>query len=363
MNAMKFPALLAAVGLLLAGPASAQSVVNIYNWTDYIAEDTLAEFQQASGIKPVYDVFDSNETLEGKLLAGNSGYDVVVPSNHFLSRQIKAGVFQKLDKSRLPHWNNLDPQLLERLQANDPGNQYAVPYLWGTNGIGYNVEKVREVLGIERIESWNVLFEPENLEKLKACGVSFMDSADELYPAMLNYMGLDPGSTRIKDYKDAERKLQALRPHITYFHSSRYISDLANGNICIAFGYSGDVFQAISRAEEAGNGIELEYVVPREGGNLWFDMLTIPADAKNVEQAHAFIDYLLRPKVIAEVSEYVGYANANTQADALMDEEVRQNPSIYPSAAVQQRLYVSSEQPPEIMRWITRSWNKLKSGR
>ncbi|WP_390623816.1 MULTISPECIES: polyamine ABC transporter substrate-binding protein [Pseudomonas] len=360
---MKFPALLAAVGLLLAGPASAQSVVNIYNWTDYIAEDTLAEFQQASGIKPVYDVFDSNETLEGKLLAGNSGYDVVVPSNHFLSRQIKAGVFQKLDKSRLPHWNNLDPQLLERLQANDPGNQYAVPYLWGTNGIGYNVEKVREVLGIERIESWNVLFEPENLEKLKACGVSFMDSADELYPAMLNYMGLDPGSTRIKDYKDAERKLQALRPHITYFHSSRYISDLANGNICIAFGYSGDVFQAISRAEEAGNGIELEYVVPREGGNLWFDMLTIPADAKNVEQAHAFIDYLLRPKVIAEVSEYVGYANANTQADALMDEEVRQNPSIYPSAAVQQRLYVSSEQPPEIMRWITRSWNKLKSGR
>jgi spermidine/putrescine-binding protein len=363
MNAMKFPALLAAVGLLLAGPASAQSVVNIYNWTDYIAEDTLAEFQQASGIKPVYDVFDSNETLEGKLLAGNSGYDVVVPSNHFLSRQIKAGVFQKLDKSRLPHWNNLDPQLLERLQANDPGNQYAVPYLWGTNGIGYNVEKVREVLGIERIESWNVLFEPENLEKLKACGVSFMDSPDELYPAMLNYMGLDPGSTRIKDYKDAERKLQALRPHITYFHSSRYISDLANGNICIAFGYSGDVFQAISRAEEAGNGIELEYVVPREGGNLWFDMLTIPADAKNVEQAHAFIDYLLRPKVIADVSEYVGYANANTQADALMDEEVRQNPSIYPSAAVQQRLYVSSEQPPEIMRWITRSWNKLKSGR
>ena len=355
--------LFAALSLGAVAAQATPAVVNIYNWSDYIAEDTLAEFQQASGIKPVYDVFDSNETLEGKLLAGNSGYDVVVPSNHFLSRQIKAGVFQKLDKSRLPHWNNLDPQLLERLQANDPGNQYAVPYLWGTNGIGYNVAKIREVLGIERIESWNVLFEPENLAKLKACGVSFMDSADELYPAMLNYMGLAPDSTRIKDYKDAERKLQALRPHITYFHSSRYISDLANGNICIAFGYSGDVFQAISRAEEAGNGIELEYVVPREGGNLWFDMLTIPADAKNVEQAHAFIDYLLRPKVIAEVSEYVGYANANTQADALMDEQVRQNPSIYPSAAVQQRLYVSSELPPEVMRWITRSWNKLKSGR
>jgi len=364
---MKLPGihtLLAAASLCgLAGQAAAQEVVNIYNWTDYIAEDTLAEFQQATGIKPVYDVFDSNETLEGKLLAGNSGYDVVVPSNHFLGRQIKAGVFQKLDKSRLPHWNNLDPQLLERLQANDPGNQYAVPYLWGTNGIGYNVEKVREVLGIERIESWNVLFEPENLQKLKACGVSFMDSADEIYPAMLNYLGLDPGSTRIKDYKDAERKLQALRPHIGYFHSSRYISDLANGNICIAFGYSGDVFQAISRAEEAGNGIQIAYVVPREGGNLWFDMLTIPADAKNVEQAHAFIDYLLRPKVIAEISEQVGYANANTQADALMDGQIRQDPSIYPPAAVQQRLYVSTEQPPEIMRWMTRSWNRLKSGR
>ncbi len=355
--------LFAALSLGAVAAQATPAVVNIYNWSDYIAEDTLAEFQQASGIKPVYDVFDSNETLEGKLLAGNSGYDVVVPSNHFLSRQIKAGVFQKLDKSRLPHWNNLDPQLLERLQANDPGNQYAVPYLWGTNGIGYNVAKIREVLGVERIESWDVLFEPENLAKLKACGVSFMDSADELYPAMLNYMGLAPDSTRIKDYKDAERKLQALRPHITYFHSSRYISDLANGNICIAFGYSGDVFQAISRAEEAGNGIELAYVVPREGGNLWFDMLSIPADAKNVEQAHAFIDYLLQPQVIAAVSEYVGYANANTRADALMDEQVRQNPSIYPSAAVQQRLYVSSELPPEVMRWITRSWNKLKSGR
>lgn len=363
MTAMKLPALLAVCLLMLAGQASAETVVNIYNWSDYIAEDTLAEFQQASGIKPVYDVFDSNETLEGKLLAGSSGYDVVVPSNHFLSRQIKAGVFQKLDKSRLPNWSNLDPQLLERLQVNDPGNQYAVPYLWGTNGIGYNVAKIKQVLGIERIDSWAVLFEPENLAKLKACGVSFMDSADELYPAMLNYMGLDPASTRIKDYRDAERKLQALRPHITYFHSSRYISDLANGNICIAFGYSGDVFQAISRAEEAGNGIELEYVVPREGGNLWFDMLTIPSDAKNVEQAHAFIDYLLQPQVIAEVSEYVGYANANARADALMDEEIRSNPSIYPSAAVQQRLYVSSELPPEIMRWTTRSWSKLKSGR
>ncbi|AYC33655.1 polyamine ABC transporter substrate-binding protein [Pseudomonas cavernae] len=357
------PTILFAALCALSGQASAQDVVNIYNWTDYIAETTLADFQRDTGIKPVYDVFDSNETLEGKLLAGHTGYDVVVPSNHFLGRQIKAGVFQKLDLARLPNWSNLDPKLLERLQVNDPGNHYAVPYLWGTNGIGYNVTKIKQLLGVEQIDSWAVLFEPENLKKLQACGVSFMDSADETFPAMLNYMGLDPNSRRLQDYKAAESKLKSLRPYISYFHSSKYITDLANGDICIAFGYSGDVFQAMSRAEEAGNGVQIAYIVPREGGNLWFDMLSIPADAKNVEQAHAFINYLLQPAVIAKVSEHVGYANANTQADALMNEQVRHDPSIYPPAAVQQKLYVSSEQPPEIMRWINRSWNKLKSGR
>ncbi|HEX5843162.1 MAG TPA: polyamine ABC transporter substrate-binding protein [Pseudomonas sp.] len=364
---MKFPrssVLLAVFSLCtFTGSAAAQGVVNIYNWTDYIAEDTLAEFQQATGIKPVYDVFDSNETLEGKLLAGNSGYDLVVPSNHFLGRQIKAGVFQKLDRSRLPNWGNLDPQLLARLQVNDPGNQYAVPYLWGTNGIGYNVAKIKQVLGVDKIDSWAVLFEPQNLQKLQACGVSLLDSADETFPAMLNYLGLDPNSTRIRDYKAAEAKLKTLRPYISYFHSSRYISDLANGNICIAFGYSGDIFQAMSRAEEAGNGIEIAYVVPREGGNLWFDMLGIPADAQNVEQAHAFIDYLLQPQVVAGISEYVGYANANSRADQVMDREIRHNPSIYPPAEVQAKLYVSTEPPAEVMRWMTRAWNRFKSGR
>jgi putrescine transport system substrate-binding protein len=356
--------LLAAFSLCaLSGQAAAQAVVNIYNWTDYIAENTLADFQRDTGIRPVYDVFDSNETLEGKLLAGNTGYDLVVPSNHFLGRQIKAGVFQKLDLAQLPNWGNLDPRLLERLQVNDPGNQYAVPYLWGTTGIGYNVAKIKQLLGVEKIDSWAVLFEPENLKKLQSCGVSFLDSADEIYPAMLNYLALDPNSRRIKDYKLAEAKLKTLRPSISYFHSSRYISDLANGNICIAFGYSGDVFQAISRAKEAGNGIEIAYVVPREGGNLWFDMLSIPADAQNVEQAHAFINYLLKPQVVAEISEYVGYANANSQADGLMDQQIRRDPSIYPPAEVQAKLYISSEPPAEIMRWMTRSWNRLKSGR
>ena len=347
----------------LAGQASAQGVVNVYNWTDYIAEDTLVNFQRDTGIKPIYDVFDSNETLEGKLLAGRTGYDVVVPSNHFLGRQIKAGVFQKLDKSQIPNWKNLDPVLLERLQANDPGNEYAVPYLWGTNGIGYNVDKVKQVLGIDKIDSWSVLFEPENLKKLKSCGVAFMDSPDEVMPSMLNYLGLNANSEKLEDYKIAAKKLQPLRPYISYFHSSKYVTDLANGDICIAFGYSGDVYQAIHRAQEAGNGVNVAYVVPKEGGNLWFDMLTIPADAKNPQQAHAFINYLLKPEVIADISEHVGYANANTSATALMGEEITHNPSIYPPEAVQAKLYVSSELPPDLMRWMTRSWNKFKSGR
>ena len=354
---------LASSVLLLSGGVYAAGVVNVYNWTDYIGETTLKDFKAETGINPVYDVFDSNETLEGKLLAGRTGYDVVVPSNHFLSRQIRAGVFQKLDKNLLPNFKNLNPQLLERLQENDPGNQYAVPYLWGTNGIAYNVKKVKEVLGIDKIDSWSVLFEPENIKKLHECGVSLMDSPDEIYPSVLNYMGMEPRSKNLEDYKVAQKKLDAIRPYITYFHSSKYVADLANGNICVAFAYSGDAFQAMSRAKEAGNGIEIDYVVPKEGGNLWFDMLTIPADAKNVAEAHAFINYLLKPEVISSVSDFVGYANANQAADTVMDPAIRHNPSIYPTDDVLKKLYVSSEWPTPIMRWTTRAWNNYKSGR
>ena len=357
------PLTAATVALGLTGAAQAQSTLHIYNWSDYIGETTLADFEQATGTKPVYDVFDSNETLEGKLLAGHSGYDLVVPSNHFLGKQIKAGAFQKLDKSLLPHWQNLDPALLKQLEVNDPGNQYAVPYLWGTNGIGYNVEKVKAALGVDTIDSWAVLFEPENLKKLHSCGVAFMDSPDEMYPAVLKYLGLDPRSSNPDDYKKAEEKLLAVRPYVTYFHSSKYISDLANGDICVAFAYSGDVFQAATRAEEAGKGIEIAYSIPKEGANLWFDMLAIPADAKNVKEAHAFINYLLDPAVIAKVSDYVGYANPNPKAGELMDQEVRNDPSVDPAQAVLDKLYVSAELPPKVQRLMTRSWTKVKSGK
>ncbi len=355
--------MLVGAGLTLAVSAYAAPTVHIYNWSDYIGQSTLADFEKATGIKPLYDVFDSNETLEGKLLAGRTGYDVVVPSNHFLGKQIKAGAFQKLDKAQLPNYSNLDPVLLKRLEKNDPGNQYAVPYLWGTNGIGYNVEKVKAALGVDKIDSWAMLFEPENIKKLSSCGVAFLDSADEMLPAVLNYMGLDPNSQNPDDYKKAEAKLLAVRPYVTYFNSSKYISDLANGEICVAAGFSGDVFQAKARAAEAGKGIEIAYVIPKEGGNLWFDMLAIPKDGGNVKQAHAFINYLLKPEVIAQVSDSVGYANPNPKAGELMDQSVRKDEAVYPAQEIVDKLYVNSELPPKIQRLMTRSWTKVKSGK
>ncbi len=355
--------LLAMTTLTVMGTAVAEPTVRVYNWSDYVGETTLEDFQKTTGITPVYDVFDSNETLEGKLLAGHTGYDVVVPSSNFLAKQIKAGAFQKLDKSQLPNWQNLDPALLKQLEKSDPGNQYGVPYLWGTNGIGYNVDKVKAALGTDKLDSWAILFEPENLKKLSKCGVSFMDSPDEVYPAVLQYLGLDPNSTNPDDYKKAEAQLLKVRPYITYFHSSKYISDLANGNICVAFGYSGDVFQARSRAEEAKKGVNIGYAIPKEGANLWFDLLAIPKDAKNVKEAHAFINYLLQPEVIAKVSDYVGYANPNPKAGELMNAELRQDETVYPPQAVMDKLYVMKELPPQLLRLETRSWTRVKSGK
>jgi putative spermidine/putrescine transport system substrate-binding protein/putrescine transport system substrate-binding protein len=238
-----------------------------------------------------------------------------------------------------------------------------VPYLWGTNGIGYNVDKVKQVLGIDHIDSWAVMFEPENLKKLQQCGVAFLDSADEAFPAILNYMGMDPRSEKVSDYEKAEAKLLTLRPYITYFHSSKYISDLANGDICVAFGYSGDVFQAANRAREAKNGVNIAYAIPKEGSNLWFDLLAIPVDATNPQQAHAFINDLLDPEVIAKVSTYVGYANPNLAAKAFMAPELVNNPEVYPPQDVLDKLYISTTPSPAIMRVMTRAWSKVKSNR
>jgi putrescine transport system substrate-binding protein len=346
----------------MTGIASA-STVHVYNWSDYISETALDDFTEKHGTRVVYDVFDSNETLEGKLLAGRSGYDVVVPSDHFLARQIQAGVFQQLDRSKLPNWDNLEGSLMEQIASNDPGNLYAVPYLWGTNGIGYNVDKVKEVLGMDSIDSWAVLFEPEHMEKLSTCGVAFLDSADEMLPAALNYLGLDPNSHKAADYDAAVELLNKVRPYVTYFHSSKYITDLANGDICVAAGFSGDVLQAAERAVEAENGVDIAYSIPKEGGNLWFDVLAIPSDAGNVDEAHAFINYLLEPEVIAGISDYVGYANPNRHADELMDEDVRNDPGVYPAQEVLDKLYIAEPLPSNVQRAKNRAWTRFKSGR
>lgn len=358
----------AAMGLACFSPASqAQEVLNFYNWSDYIAEDTITRFEKETGIKVVYDVYDSNETLEAKLLAGNSGYDLVVPSSHFMSLQIKAGIFQKLDKSMLPNMVHLDPSLMKTLEKKDPGNQHGVPYLWGTTGIGYNPKQVAEVLGEDApVNSWELIFNPKYLEKLATCGVTYLDSPDEMFPFAMLYAGIDPNSQKRSDFKPnapAVKTLKAARPYVKQFTSSQYVNDLANGDTCVAVGFSGDVFQAAARAEEAENGIVVEYAIPKEGSEVWFDMLLIPADAKNAENAHKFINYLLRPDVIAEVTDYVWYANPNKDATSLIDQEIAGNPAIYPTPETKANLFVQEQMMPKVARIRTRMWSDIKAGR
>ncbi|MGX5726127.1 polyamine ABC transporter substrate-binding protein [Metapseudomonas otitidis] len=337
--------------------------VNIYNWTDYIGETTLKDFQQSTGIQPAYDVFDSNETLEGKLLTGKSGYDLVVPSSHLLGRLIEAGIFAPLDRSQLPNYSQIDPSVLRHMERIDPGNRYAVPYLWGTSGLAYNKDKVKKALGVETIDSWSALFDPEVIKKLSTCGVAVMDSPDEVFGAAIHYLGGDTSSADLQLYERAKEMLQQIRPYITYFHSSKFVGDLANGEICMAMANSGDGIQAKARAEEAKNGVRIEYVVPKEGGNLWFDMLAIPADAKNTEEAHAFINFMLDPKNIEKVTQYTGYANAVPSSKALLPKEITDNPVVYPPHAVLTRLYVSGQPPAQLLRPVTRFWTQIKSGK
>ena len=293
-----------------------------------------------------------------------SGYDLVSPSNHFLPRLIKAGAIQELDRSKLPNWQHLDPKLMQLLQENDPGNEHAVPYMYGTVIMGYNVDKVKEALGDQApVDSWDLIFKKEYASKLAKCGITLLDSPAEIIPIALNYLGLPPNSTNPADYEKAKELLLSVRPYIRYFHSSKYISDLANGNICVAFGYSGDVFQAANRAKEAKNGVTVDMRLPKEGAPIWFDMLAIPKDSTNVKEAHAFINYLLKPEVIAQVSDYVGYANPNPGSDALMEQSIRTNEAVYPPQAVLDRTFVNFELPPKVQRLMTRSWTKVKTGK
>jgi len=354
----------AAIAALWSAPAGAQGqTVNVYNWSDYIEPSVLADFTKETGIKVRYDTFDSNDTLETKLLAGKSGYDVVVPTGFFLERQIKAGVFQKLDKSKLPNLSNLWPEIAQRLAAHDPGNQYAVNYMWGTTGIGYNVKKAHEILGDTKIDSWDVVFNPETLAKFKDCGVYLLDSSDDILPAALKYLGLDPNSRNPAELQKATDLLIKIRPFVRKFHSSEYLNALASGEICFAVGFSGDVKQAQKRAAEAKNGVDVAYAIPKEGAQLWFDNLAIPKDAKHVAEAHAFINYLQKPEVAAKNSDLISYANGNLASQKLIDKEVLDDPTIYPDAETMSRLYTIKVYDAATQRLMNRLWTRIKTGR
>jgi putrescine transport system substrate-binding protein len=362
-SAIVFAALLT-IASPASGPASPERVVNFYNWSDYIDPTVLEAISKETGVKVRYDTFDSNDTLEAKLLAGKSGYDVVVPTGYFLARQIAAGIFQKLDKSKLPNLVNAWPQIADRLARYDPGNQYAVNYMWGTTGIGYNVNAARDILGPKAaIDSWDDVFDPATLAKFKDCGIHFLDSSDDILPAALHFLHLDPNSSEPGDLQKAADLLMKIRPSIRKFHSSEYLNALATGEICFVVGFSGDIKQAQKRAVEVKGGVAVGYAIPNEGAQLWFDNLAIPKDAPDVAEAHALIDYLLRPEMAAKNTNFVSYANGNLASWKFIDKSILDDRTIYPDAATMDKLYTITAHDQKTQRLINRLWTRIKTGR
>jgi putrescine transport system substrate-binding protein len=357
------PAEQPAVDAAADGAQGASGVLHVFNWSDYVDPQVIADFQKETGIKVQYDVFDSNEVLETKLLTGNSGYDVVVPSAYFLERQVKAGVFRKLDKAQLPNLANLDPEIAAPAARHDPGNEHSVVYMWGTTGIGYDAGKIAEIMPDAPVDSWKLVFDPAILAKFKDCGVSMLDDPTDMVGTALLYLGKDPNSESEADLQAAEQLLMQIRPYLRTIHSSQYIDQLANGELCVVVGYSGDVLQARDRAAEAGKPLDIRYSIPKEGALMWFDTLAIPADAKNAANAHRFIDYLLRPEVAAANSNFVMYANANAAATPLVDEGLRSDVGIYPTPEVKARLQPNLTKSAEYTRALNRSWTRFMTGR
>jgi len=353
----------AALALAACGGGDKTPTLRIYNWSDYIDPALLDEFTKETGIKVVYDTFDSNEVLETKVLTGGTGYDIVAPSNHNVPRYVTAGALQALDFSKLPNRKNLWPDLMARMEPFDPGGKYTVPYMWGTMGIGYNTAETAKRLPGVAPDSRALVFTPENLAKLKDCGVYFLDASEDMYAVTLNYLGKDPNSRNVADYEAATNLLISLRPYITKIHSSEYINALANGDACIAIGYSGDILQAATRAEEAKNGVEISYVIPKEGSQVWFDVFAIPADAPNKDAAHKFPEHLLRPAVHTRASHHAEDANANLPATPLVDESLRTNPNVYPTPEVFGRLFVTTTKDQTLLQQVNRLWTKVMTGR
>lgn len=334
-------------------------VVNFYNWSDYIDEQTIPAFQEETGIRVRYDVYDSNDVLEGKLLAGNTGYDIVVPTGNFFEVQRKAGLFQRLDKTALDNYGNLDPEILAKIEPLDPGNEYAVPYAWGTNGLGINLDAVNARIDDAPLDSWDLLFDPQHASKLASCGITLLDAADEVNEIALNYLGYPPNSSDPDHLEEAMALVAGIRPYVRYFHSSQYIDDFANGEVCLVLGWSGDLYQAM---DDALAGLNLDYVIPREGTIVWFDLLAIPADAPNPVEAHELIDYLLRADVAARITNATFFANGNRAAFDLLRPDIRDDPAIYPPPEVMARLFPNPVKAQDYVRKRNRLWTQLKTG-
>ena len=360
---MRLSALLTSL-VLATGPAFAQGQVNVYNWSDYIAEDQLKDFTKDTGIKVNYTTYDSNEILDAKLRTGRSGYDIVVPTaSPFFVRQLQANIFLPLDKSKLKNWKNLDPEIMAALARYDPDNRHGVPWMWGTTGIGYNVAEIRKRMPDAPVDSLRMIFDPAVVSKFQDCGVMLLDSATDVLPAALKYLGLDPDSKNMADLTKAADVVKAIRPFVRKFHSSEYINALAGGNICLAFGYSGDIFQARDRGAKAASKVEIDYAIPKEGSLLWIDVAGIPKDAPNVANAYRFLDFMMEPKVAAASSEITGYANGNKAAFALLPKDISGNPLIYPPADVRAKFYTITAGNAEQIRERTRLWTAVKTGR
>ncbi len=344
---------------------SSANEVRVYNWSDYIDYSVIDDFETSTGVNVIYDVLDSNEVLEGKLLAGNTGYDIVGPSIEYLGRQVMAGVHQKLNKDNIPNLRHLEPGMMELLGTMDPGNNYSIPYLWGTTGIGYNKDQAKKIMGESfRMDSFDVIFKPEIIKQFQECGVAFLDAPSEVFKAALFYLGLDPNTKNPRDYQgEAYELLLNVRPYIKYFHSSKYINDLANGEICLVFGWSGDILQAGDRAKESGNNIEIVYQIPQEGAQMWVDMMAIPKDAPNPKNAHLFLNFILQPEMMARISNKVKFANANEKSKGLIVREILDNPTIYPNEETMKKLFIAEIANPRVDRMMTRQWINIKTDR
>ena len=355
-------ALIAMLGACCVGDAAAEEKrLFIYNWTDFIGPETIAKFEKLTGIKVTYDVYDAEETMEARLMAGSSGYDVVSASTDFFSREIRAGVFAPLDKSRLGNWHNLDPRVLAIQAAFDPGNAHAVPYLHSINGFAYNVDKVRARLPDAPVDSLDMLFKPEVVARFADCGVTFLDSAEDVLQLALRYLGLDPNTTRPEDFKAAETMLLKVRPYIRSFDSAEYMNGLANREVCVAMSWSSDYAMSRARAKAVGVDVNLAFTVPTEGANQTFSSLLIPEGAPHPDAAYQFINFILRPEVIAEISNSIYYGNDNIASRRLVDPRILADPTLYPTPAIEARLYRSAEVSAATERIRTRTWTRIKT--